>query len=105
MLSGYVGTVLLGGFFLSAGLFASGISRDQIVAFIVGLIIAVAFTLLGYDFISVQFDNWLPGVGSTLRDHVAVTKHFAKCLVTATWSRSVDPTPGSQLSNCTEMKS
>ena len=76
VLSGYVGTVLLGGFFLSAGLFASGISRDQIVAFIVGLIIAVAFTLLGYDFISVQFDNWLPGVGSTLRDHVAVTKHF-----------------------------
>ena len=74
--SGYIGTVLLGGFFLSAGLFASGISRDQIVAFIVGLIIAVGFTLLGYDFISVQFDNWLPGVGSALRDHVAVTKHF-----------------------------
>lgn len=76
MIAGYIGTVLLGGFFLSAGLFASGISRDQIVAFIVGLIIAVTFTLLGYDFISVQFDNWIPGLGSTLRDNVAVTKHF-----------------------------
>jgi ABC-2 type transport system permease protein len=76
IVAGYLGTLLLGAFYLSAGLFASGISRDQIVAFIVGMIIAVLFTLLGMDFIAAQIDVAMPGVGSALRDHVAVSKPF-----------------------------
>jgi ABC-2 type transport system permease protein len=44
---GYVGLLLLGGTYLAVGLFASALTRDQIVAFIVGLMICLALYLLG----------------------------------------------------------
>lgn len=76
ILAGYLGSLLLGAFFLAAGLFTSGISRDQIVAFILGLVICFSFVLAGIDLIAVQLDAAYPGLGSGLRDYVGVTGHF-----------------------------
>jgi ABC-2 type transport system permease protein len=47
VIGGYVGTLLLGGTYLSIGLFASALTRNQIVAFIVGLAICFALFLMG----------------------------------------------------------
>jgi len=43
---GYIGAVLLGGAFCSIGLFASGLTRNQIIAFIIGMAICFSLTLI-----------------------------------------------------------
>ena len=46
VVGGYVGTVLLGAAFSAVGLFASSLTRNQIIAFIVGLAICFSLTLI-----------------------------------------------------------
>ena len=46
VLAGYIGALLLGAAFTAIGLFASSLTRNQIIAFIIGLAICIALTLL-----------------------------------------------------------
>jgi ABC-2 type transport system permease protein len=46
VIGGYLGAILLGGAFSAIGLFASAITHNQIVAFIVGAAICFALTLI-----------------------------------------------------------
>jgi ABC-2 type transport system permease protein len=50
VLAAYVGTLLLGGTYLAVGLMASAMTKNQIVAFIVGVAICLALFLLGMIF-------------------------------------------------------
>ena len=75
---GYFGSVLAGAFFLSVGLFVSGLARDQIVAFVVAMVACFAFYLLGMPFVAAQVDAWSGPLelGSRVLSFVAMTKHF-----------------------------
>jgi ABC-2 type transport system permease protein len=46
VVGGYMGAVLLGGAFSAIGLFASSLTRNQIIAFIVGMAICFGLTLI-----------------------------------------------------------
>lgn len=46
VIGGYAGAILLGGTFTAVGVFASSMTRNQIIAFIVGMVICFALTLL-----------------------------------------------------------
>ena len=46
VIGGYVGAVLLGAAYASVGLFASALTRNQIIAFIVGMAICFSLTLV-----------------------------------------------------------
>jgi len=46
VVGGYIGAVLLGASFASVGLFASSLTRNQIIAFIVGMAICFSLTLI-----------------------------------------------------------
>ncbi len=46
VMGGYMGAVLLGAAFAAIGLFASAVTRNQIIAFIIGLAICFALTLI-----------------------------------------------------------
>ena len=46
VVGGYIGAVLLGAAFCAIGLFASGLTRNQIIAFIIGMAICFALTLI-----------------------------------------------------------
>jgi len=74
--SAYVGSLLLGSFFLSMGIFFSGLCKDQIVAFILSLLACFGVYLLGTNFIATYLDSFLPGLGSLLNDVVGVTGHY-----------------------------
>jgi ABC-2 type transport system permease protein len=50
VLGGYLGTLLLGGTYIAVGLFASALTRNQVVAFIVGLAICLALFFMGMFF-------------------------------------------------------
>ena len=76
LFGGYVGTLLLGAFFLSIGIFFSGFFKDQIVAFVVTLLACFAIFLTGTNFIAGYLDGALPGLGSLLSELVGMTSHY-----------------------------
>ncbi len=76
IIGAYVGTALLGAFFLAMGLFVSALCQDQIVAFVVTLLACLAVFLLGTNFISTYIDGAWPGLGTFLADVVGMTTHY-----------------------------
>lgn len=46
VIGGYIGALLLGGGFCAIGLFASSLTRNQIIAFIIGMVICFTLTLV-----------------------------------------------------------
>jgi len=73
----YFGSIMLGAFFLSFGLFISVLCRDQIVAFVVTLLGCFGVFLLGMEFIAAYIDSAWPGLGTFLAHVVGVTEHYA----------------------------
>jgi len=76
IIGGYMGALFLGAFFLSVGIFISGLTRDQIVAFIGTMIVCFFFYLSGLDFMAGVIDGWMNGVGSFLKEYFGVVRHY-----------------------------
>ena len=61
VIGGYLGTCLLGAAYLSIGLFLSNFTKNQIVAFILTILLSFALFILGEDMILVNLpDFWVP---------------------------------------------
>lgn len=71
---GYLGLILLGISSSSIGLLASSLTRNQIVAFIIGF--AIIFALYLVDKVTVFFPGWLSGV----LQHVGIDYHYQNLL-------------------------
>lgn len=78
ILGGYLGCALLGGFYLSVGIFASALSRDQIVAFIIALVLCYAFYISGSDYVATQLNGWSGSLtlGTVVQNYISLTEHF-----------------------------
>jgi len=76
MVGAYLGAILLGAFFLAVGIFISGLVRDQIVAFILGMMVCFSLYTVGTGFFATAVDGWIPGLGSFLRNFLGVTRHY-----------------------------
>ncbi|MFH1836572.1 MAG: Gldg family protein [Candidatus Omnitrophota bacterium] len=76
IIGGYLGLIFAGAFFLSIGIFVSGLCKDQVVAFIGGMIVCFSFYLLGLDFTAATIDGWIPGLGSFMKEYFGMTDHF-----------------------------
>lgn len=66
----YIGMILIGGTFLAAGLFASSISSNQVVAFIAG------FTISFILFIAGKFTEILPSYIRPVIDYIGIDSHW-----------------------------
>ncbi len=76
ILGGYLGAVLIGAFFLAVGIFVSGFLRDQITAFILGMMICFSLYFAGTEFVSMSMDSWVPGLGTLIRQFIGAARHF-----------------------------
>jgi len=76
LVGGYLGALLLGAFFLAMGIFFSGFFKDQIVAFVVTLLMCFGVFLLGMNFIASYLDGVIKGLGTALSQLVGVTEHY-----------------------------
>jgi ABC-2 type transport system permease protein len=63
---GYAGSFLLGGAYLAIGLFASSLTENQIISFIVAIVICFAFLIIGEDFVLFNVPSFLAPVLSYL---------------------------------------
>jgi ABC-2 type transport system permease protein len=66
----YVGAALLGGLFVSAGLFASSLTRSQVVGFLVGFLFCFAFFLVG------KAAQYTPGWPGAIMTFLGVDAHL-----------------------------
>jgi len=80
IVSGYLGTLLMGALYLSVGIFTSGLMRDQISAFILGVMACLIMWLLGQTFVAAVFDGWVDGLGRMLQQYLGMTSHFEPML-------------------------
>jgi len=76
ILSGYIGAAFLGGFFLAIGTLVSGFYRDQIVAFILSMMICFGLYLTGTEFVASSIDGWVAGLGTFLRHFLGTADHY-----------------------------
>jgi ABC-2 type transport system permease protein len=76
IIGGYFGAILLGAFFLAVGIFISGFFSDQIVSLIITSISCGFLALIGWQYVPMVIDGWMPGLGEFLYDYVGVTRHF-----------------------------
>jgi ABC-2 type transport system permease protein len=59
IIGGYLGALMLAGAYLSIGFLASAATKNQIIAFIIGLAVCFLFFIVGYDFIIMTAPGWL----------------------------------------------
>jgi len=76
IVSGYIGALLLGGLYMSVGIFTSGLLRDQITAFILGMLACFLLFLLGMPFVSGTIDGWVSGLGTFLQNAFGLMPHY-----------------------------
>jgi ABC-2 type transport system permease protein len=72
--AGFVGAFLLGGFYCAAGLFASTLTRSQVVGFLLGFLFCFAFFLCG------KMAEFLPGLAGGLLAYLGVDSHYESFL-------------------------
>jgi ABC-2 type transport system permease protein len=68
---GYLGIVLLGAMYIAVGVFASALTRHQLIAAVIGMAVLAAFTLL-VDFIA----SWQGGDVRVVLSYVNILHHF-----------------------------
>lgn len=74
---GYVGSLLLSGACVAIGIFASSLSRNQVIGFVIALVICLFMMIIGFDPIINSVAQW--GVPSKLVEGIAsfsLLKHF-----------------------------
>ena len=59
LITGYVGLLLMGGAYISVGLFTSTLTENQIIAFIFGISACFVLLIIGEDIVLFNAPNWL----------------------------------------------
>jgi ABC-2 type transport system permease protein len=76
IVAGYLGAILIGALYLSVGIFVSGLVRDQITAFILGMIVCFFFFLVGIGPVAATVDGWVSGLGSFMQQAFGLLPHY-----------------------------
>jgi ABC-2 type transport system permease protein len=76
IVAGYLGAILIGALYLSVGIFVSGLVRDQITAFILGMIVCFFFFLVGIGPVAATVDGWVAGLGSFMQHAFGLLPHY-----------------------------
>lgn len=78
IIASYVGSLLLGGFFLSLGCFLSGLSREQIVSYVLTTFVGSIFVVTGIPQVVDVIDGLVPSlqIGTWLYESISVMPHY-----------------------------
>ncbi|HEX5419093.1 MAG TPA: ABC transporter permease subunit [Gammaproteobacteria bacterium] len=60
ILAAYIGSILMAGGFLAVGSFISAVTKNQVVAFIISVVVCFLLLLAGYSLVLNMFSGWAP---------------------------------------------
>jgi ABC-2 type transport system permease protein len=72
IIGGYLGTILLGGAYLAIGLFASSLTENQIIAFIIGILLCFVLFIIGEQLVLFA----LPSFFVPIFEYLGLGSHF-----------------------------
>lgn len=76
IMTGYFGTLLLAGVYLAIGSFTSSLTHNQVISFIISLVLCLLLILIGYPPITDFFTEWAPGWLIEVMTASSVLDHF-----------------------------
>lgn len=76
ILAGYIGSFLLSGGFMAIGSCISAITKNQVIAFIISVIVSLGFILSGFPLVLDFFSGWAPQVFLELISSFSFLTHF-----------------------------
>lgn len=76
ILAGYIGSLLLGAAYIAVGLWVSSITKNQIVSFILAVVIIFGFYIIGNSFIIGSLPAWIASAAKFL----SFSAHFNSIL-------------------------
>ncbi len=62
ILAGYIGSLLMAGAFLAIGASMSALSKNQVIAFVITVVVCLAFILSGFPLVLDFFSGWAPQI-------------------------------------------
>ena len=74
--AGYLGSMLMAGGFLAIGACISALTKNQVIAFVVTVVVCLAFILSGYPLVLDFFRGWTPQVILELISSFSFLTHF-----------------------------
>ena len=72
IIGGYVGAILLGGAYISLGLFISSMTKNQIIAFVISVLSCFILLIVGNDFIIAKAPNFI----ASILEYIGLGNHF-----------------------------
>lgn len=75
--AGYFGSLLMAGGYIAIGCCISAFTRNQVIAFVVTLVVCLAFILSGFPMVLDFLDDWLPTVLLEAVSSFSFLSHFA----------------------------
>ncbi len=76
IIAGYLGCLLLAGSYLAIGCMTSSLTSNQIISFILSVVICLILTLAGHSSITDFFTNWAPAWITSILGRLSVFPHF-----------------------------
>ena len=76
IIAGYLGSWLLAGSYLSIGCMTSSITKNQIISFILSVVVCLILALSGHPSITDFFTSWAPAWTTTILGKLSVYPHF-----------------------------
>ncbi len=74
--AGYIGSFLMAGAYLAIGSCVSAFSKNQVIAFIIAVVICFIFILSGTPLVLDLFQQWLPQILISTISSMSITSHF-----------------------------
>jgi len=74
--SGYLGAMLMAGAYLAIGSCISAITRNQVIAFVIAVVVCFGFILSGFPLVLDFFQSWAPQVITNAISSMSFLTHF-----------------------------
>ena len=77
ILAGYIGSLLMAGGFLAIGACVSAITRNQVIAFVISIVVCFGFLLSGFPMVMDLFSAWAPQIIVDTVASLSFLTHFS----------------------------
>jgi len=76
ILAGYLGSLLMAGGYIAIGSCISALTKNQVIAFVITVVVCLAFILSGFPLVLDFLDDWLPAVLLEAVSSFSFLSHF-----------------------------